>query len=100
MGARSDVHAVAQPWPVVFDALQRCLPTAGFRIRGVDEARGRLQLRARNADVVVAVGAVDAITSAWVATSEHRIALGPPRHRELFAAISESLDHYLAAYYA
>jgi len=100
MGARSGVHVVPQPFPVVYDALQRCLPTAGFEITGTDPERGRLQLETRGTRLTVAVGAVDAITTEWVATSELKWGLLRDRHDEKFAAIRDALDRYLATYYA
>lgn len=100
MGARSEVHVVAHPFPVVFDALQRCLPSAGFRVTGTDPDRGRMTLETRNTRLTVAVGAVDAISSEWVATSELKLGLLRDRHEEKFAAIRDALDRYLATYYA
>jgi len=100
VGARSEVHVVAQPFPVVYDALQRCLPTAGFRVTGTDPERGRLTLETRGTRLVVAVGAVDAITTEWVATAEQKLGLLRPDHEARFAAIRDALDRYLAAYYA
>ena len=100
MGARSDLHRVDQPFPVVYDALLRCLPTAGFRITGTDPSRGRISLETRNTRLTVAVGAVDAITTEWVATSELKLGLFRDRHEEKFAAIRDALDRYLAVYYA
>lgn len=99
MGARSDVHVVAHPFPVVYDALQRCLPSAGFRITGTNPDRGRISLETRNTRLTVAVGAVDAITTEWVATSELKVGLFRDRHEEKFAAIRDALDRYLATYY-
>ena len=99
MGARSEVHVVGHPYPVVFDALTRCLPSAGFRIADVDPGRGRLRLETRNTRLIVAVGAVDAITTEWVATSELKLGLLRDRHAEKFAAIRDALDGYLATYY-
>ncbi len=100
MGARSEVHVVHQPWPVVYDAFTRCLPTAGFRITGTDPDRGRIELQTRNTRLVLAVGAVDAITSEWVATAELKVGIFRSRDEQQFAAIRDSLDRYLAAYYA
>ena len=100
MGARSEVHVVPQPWPVVYDALVRCLPSAGFTITATDPDRGRIELETRNTRLTVAVGAIDAITSEWVATSELKLGLLRDRHEEKFAAIRDALDRYLAAYYA
>ncbi len=99
MGARSEVEVVDQPWPVVYDAFLRCLPTAGFRVRGTDPERGRIDLDARNVRLTLAVGAVDAITSEWVATAERRVALRPGRDERHFGAIRDSLERYLDAYY-
>ena len=90
---------VAQPWPVVYDALVRCLPSAGFTITGTDPDKGRLRLETRNTRLTLAVGAVDAITSEWVATSELKLGLFRDRHDEKFAAIRDALDRYLATYY-
>jgi hypothetical protein len=100
VGARSEVHAVAQPWPVVYDALVRCLPSAGFTIAGTDPDRGHLRLETRNTRLTVAVGAIDAITSEWVATSELKLGVFRDRHEQKFAAIRDALDRYLATYYA
>jgi hypothetical protein len=100
VGARSGIHVVAQPFPVVYDALERCLPSAGFRITASDPDRGRLELETRNTRLVVAVGALDAITTEWVATAELKIGLLRDRHDEHFAAIADALDRYLATYYA
>lgn len=100
MGARSEVHIVDQPWPVVYDALLRCLPSAGFGIAGTDPERGRIDLETRNTRITLAVGAIDAITSEWVATSELKLGLLRDRHEEKFAAIRDALDRYLATYYS
>jgi hypothetical protein len=100
VGARSEVHTVNQPWPVVYDALVRCLPSAGFTVTGVEPERGRLRLETRNTRLTLAVGAVDAITSEWVATAELKIGLLRDRHEEKFTAIDQALDRYLATYYA
>ena len=99
MGARSEVHVVAHPFPVVYDALQRCVPSAGFRVTGIDPDRGRITLETRNTRLTVAVGAVDAITTEWVATAELKLGLLRDRHEEKFAAIRDALDRYLATYY-
>lgn len=99
MGARSAIHEVDQPYPVVFDALVQALPTRGFRIESVEPHRGRIGLRTRNHRVVLAVGAIDAITTEWVATSEQRFAIVPDRHERLFAAVEDALASYLDAYY-
>lgn len=99
MGARSEAEVVHQPWPVVYDALLRCLPSAGFTIAGTDPDRGRIELETRNTRLTVAVGAVDAITSEWVATSELKLGLFRERHEQKFAAIRDALDRYLATYY-
>lgn len=99
MGARSPIHEVDQPFPVVFDAFVKALPTKKFRITGIDRDRGHIRLRTRNHDLVVAVGAVDAITTEWVASSEQRFAVVPDRHERNFAAIEAALDDYLTAYY-
>ncbi len=99
MGARSAIETVPQPWPVVFDALLQCLPTKGFSITAVDGQRGRIELETRNSRLVLAVGAIDAITSEWVATSEQKIGIVPDRHERHFASIRDALETYLAAYY-
>lgn len=99
MGARSAVETVDHPWPVVYDALLRCLPTAGFRITGTDPDRGRIELETRNTQLTVAVGAVDAITSEWVATAQLKVGVFRDRHAEKFDAIRDALDHYLVTYY-
>jgi len=91
---------VDHPFPVVYDALQRCLPSAGFRITGTDPDRGHLRLETRNTQLTVALGAVDAITTEWVATAELKLGLLRDRHEEKFAAIRDALDRYLATYYA
>jgi hypothetical protein len=100
MGARSGIETVEQPWPVVFDALIRSLPTRGFRITALDSQRGRIDLETRNSRLSVAVGAVDAITSEWMATSEQKIGILPERHERHFESIREALDRYLETYYA
>lgn len=100
MGARSEIETVGQPWPVVYDALVRCLPTAGFRITRTDPDRGRIDLETRNTRLTLAVGAVDAITSEWVAVSEQKIGVVPDRHERHFSSIRDSLADYLATYYA
>lgn len=99
MGARSDVEVVDHPWPVVYDALLQCLPTVGFRVTSVDAPRGRIGLETRNTRVTVAVGAVDSITSEWVATAEQKIGLLPDRHDQQFATIRSTLAAYLESYY-
>lgn len=99
MGARSELHVVDQPWPVVYDAFIQTLPTSGFRITQVDAERGRIELETRNTRATVAVGAIDAITSEWVATAEQKIGILPDRHERQFTAIEESLDRYLQMYY-
>jgi hypothetical protein len=99
MGARSEVEVVDQPWPVVFDAFVRCLPTRGFRITSTDPQRGRIGLETRNTRFVLAVGAVDGVTTEWVATAELKIGLLRDRHEQHFAAMREALATYLDAYY-
>ena len=99
MGARSDIETVEQPWPVVYDALLRSLPTKGFRITAVDAARGHIDVETRNSRLRIAVGAVDSISSEWVATSEQKIGIVPDRHERHFASIREALERYLSAYY-
>jgi hypothetical protein len=99
MGARSEVHVVDQPWPVVFDALVQSLPTRGLRITDVDPSRGRIDLETRNTRFVVAVGAVDGITSEWVATAELKLGIFRDRHHRYFEAMRDALDRYLATYY-
>ncbi len=100
MGARSELEIVDQPWPVVYDSFVRCLPTAGFRITRTDPDRGRIELETRNTRLTIAVGAVDAITSEWVATAELKLGLLRDRHDQKFAAMSDALHRYLDAYYA
>jgi hypothetical protein len=100
VGARSEVQVVHQPWPVVYDALLRCLPSAGFTIADADPDRGHIRLETRNTRLTIAVGAVDAITSEWVATSELKVGVLRDRHEEKFAAIADALDRHLATYYA
>ena len=100
VGARSELEVVDQPWPVVYDALVQTLPTVGFRIGEVDPQRGRIVAQTRNTRVTIAVGAIDAITSEWIATAEQRIGIFPDRHERQFATIRESLDRYLRTYYA
>lgn len=99
MGARSPITRVGQPWPVVFDAFLQCLPPAGFRIESVDAERGRIALSTRNTSVLLAVGAVDAITSEWMATAELKLGVFRDRHAEKFRAIDDALSLYLATYY-
>ena len=99
MGARSATQVVDQPWPVVYDAFIRCLPSAGFRVTRTDPDRGHIELETRNTRLTLAVGAVDAITTEWVATSELKLGLLPDRHEQKFTAIRDALDRYLAAYY-
>jgi hypothetical protein len=99
MGARSAVEVVDQPWPVVYDAFVRSLPTRGFRITSTDPQRGRIGLETRNTRLVLAVGAVDGVTTEWVATAELKIGLLRDRHEQHFAAIREALADYLDAYY-
>lgn len=99
MGARSDVETVGQPWPVVYDAFVRCLPSAGFRVTRTDPDRGRIDVETRNTRLTLAVGAIDAITSEWVAVSEQKIGVVPDRHERHFASIRSSLAAYLATYY-
>ncbi len=100
MGARSAIEVVDQPWPVVYDSFLRCLPAAGFTITSTDADRGRIELETRNTRLTLAVGAVDAITSEWVATAELKLGIFRERHDDKFAAIRDALDRYLAAYYA
>ena len=99
MGARSEVHVVGHPWPVVFDAFVKSLPTKGFRITEVDAQRGHLALDTRNTRFRLAVGAIDGITSEWVATAELKIGIFPDRHQQHFDAMRDALDRYLATYY-
>lgn len=100
MGARAELETVDQPWPVVFDAFVQTLPAAGFRIERIDPQRGRISVETRNTRLTIAVGAVDAITSEWIATAEQKIGVLPDRHERQFATIREALSNYLAAYYA
>ena len=99
MGARSEVEVVDQPWPVVYDAFVRSLPTRGFRITSTDPARGRITAETRNTRFVLAVGAVDGVTTEWVATAELKIGLLRDRHEQHFAAMRDALAAYLGAYY-
>ena len=99
MGARSDLEVVDQPWPVVYDALVQALPTSGFRITAVDPRRGHIDVETRNSRLRIAVGAIDAITTEWVATSEQKIGIVPDRHERHFASIRDALERYLATYY-
>lgn len=99
MGARSDLHTVDQPWPVVYDALVQCLPTVGFRVDELEPDRGRIRCETRNTRVIVAVGAVDAITSEWVATAEQKFGILPDRHQRQFDRMRDALDRYLDTYY-
>ncbi len=85
---------------MVYDALIQSLPTKGFRIVDVDAPRGRIDLETRNGRLRIAVGAVDAISTEWVVTSEQKIGIPPARHERHFAAIRDALDTYLHAYYA
>lgn len=100
MGARSEAETVDHPWPVVYDAFVRSLPTKGYRITALRPERGQLDVERRNTRLTVAVGAVDAVTSEWVATSELRIGLFRDRHDQHFAEIRDALHAYLGAYYA
>ena len=69
-------------------------------ITDTDADRGHIRLETRNTRLTVAVGAVDAITSEWVATAELKLGLLRDRHEEKFAAIRDALERYLATYYA
>jgi hypothetical protein len=100
VGARSQVETVDHPWPVVYGALLRCLPAAGFRITDTDPDRGRITLETGNTRLTVAVGAVDAITSEWVATAELKVGVFRERHERKFATIRDALDTYLRTYYS
>lgn len=99
MGARSEVHVVDQPWPVVYDAFVHSLATKGFRVTGTDPARGRIRAETRNTRFTLAVGAVDGITSEWVATAELKIGIFRERHQHHFDAMGEALHRYLDTYY-
>ena len=99
MGARSEIEVVDQPWPVVYDAFVQSLPTKGFRITALDPSRGRIELETRNTRLVLAVGAIDGITSEWVATAELKLGILPDRHDRHFEAIRDALHQYLSAYY-
>ena len=99
MGARTDIELVDQPWPVVYDAFVQSLPTKGFRITAVDPSRGRIDLETRNTRFTLAVGAVDGITSEWMATAELKIGIFRDRHDHHFGAMRDALQQYLAAYY-
>ncbi|MDZ7675897.1 MAG: hypothetical protein U5K30_12620 [Acidimicrobiales bacterium] len=100
MGARTEVHTVDQPWPVVYDAFVQALPAAGFDVTSVDAARGRIDFERRNRRFTLAVGAIDTITSEWIATSEQKFGVLPDRHERQFAAIRDALDRYLGTYYS
>ncbi len=84
---------------MVYDAFIQSLPTKKFRVTGVDPQRGRIEMDTRNSRLVLAVGAIDAITSEWVATSEQKIGIVRDRHEQHFDSIRDALDTYLAAYY-
>ena len=99
MGARSEIRIVDQPFPVVFDAFVKALPGAGFDVTGIDPDRGWISLSTRNHRLTLAVGAIDAITTEWVATAERQVALGRDKHDRHFGAIDEAVTAYLAAYY-
>ena len=99
VGARSAVSVVRQPYPVVFDAFVNALPTRGFRVTGVDRERGRITLTTRNTRFVLAVGAIDAITSQWVVTAELKFGMFRERHERHLRNIGEALDAYLGFYY-
>lgn len=99
MGVRSAVSVVRQPFPVVFDAFVNALPTRGFHVVGVDPERGRIIMTTRNTRFVLAVGAIDAITTEWVVTAELKFGMFRDRHERHLRAIGEALDTYLAAYY-
>lgn len=100
MGARSEIELVDQPWPVVYDAFVQSLPTRGFRITELDPSRGRIRLETRNTRIDLAVGAVDGITSEWVATAELKIGIFRDRHERRFRTMRDALDLYLRTYYA
>lgn len=99
MGARSAVSVVRQPFPVVFEAFVNALPTKGFRIDSVNAERGRITMSTRNTRFVLAVGAIDAITTEWMVSAELRFGMFRDRHERHLRAIGEALDAYLAAYY-
>ena len=99
MGARSEVEVVDQPWPVVYDAFVRSLPTRGFRITSTDPQRGRIGVETRNTRFVLAVGAIDGVSSEWVATAELKVGILRDRHQQHFSAMREALDAYLSTYY-
>lgn len=75
------------------------LPTRGFEVTSVDADRGRITMETRNTRLVLAVGAVDAITTEWVATAELKIGIFRDRHDRHFQAIAEALDTYVRTYY-
>lgn len=99
VGTRSEIHVVNQPWPVVFDAFVQSLPTKAFRVTEIDPRRGHIGLETRNTRFTLAVGAVDGITSEWVATAELKIGVFRDRHDQHFAAMRDALHTYLDAYY-
>lgn len=99
MGARSEIHVVEQPWPVVYDAFVQSLPTKGFRITALEPGRGHIRFETRNTRFVLAVGAVDGITSEWLATAELKLGIFRDRHQHHFDRIEDALRGYLAAYY-
>lgn len=100
MGARTEPEVVDQPWPVVYDAFVRSLPTKGYRITALRPDRGQIDVERRNTRLTVAVGAIDSVTSEWVATAELRVGVLRDRHDDHFAAVRDALHTYLAAYYA
>lgn len=99
MGARTEPEVVDQPWPVVYDAFVRSLPTKGYRITALRPDRGQIDLERRNTRLTVAVGAIDSVTSEWVAAAELRVGVLRDRHDAHFAAVRDALHTYLGAYY-
>lgn len=84
---------------MVFEAFVNALPTRGFQITGVDRDRGRITMSTRNTRFVLAVGAIDAITTEWVVTAELKFGMFRDRHERHLRAIGEALDAYLRSYY-
>lgn len=100
MGARSERFVVRQPYPVVYDAFISALPSFGIRVIGADPARGRIEAETRRDRITLSLGAIDAVTTEWVADIELKVGLGPDRHAERLLAIRHALDSYLGTYYA
>ena len=99
MGARSETFVVSHPYPVVLEGLAKALPTEGFSVGSVDPAGGRIEASNRRHRVTVSVGAIDAITTEWVADVELKIGLGPDRYEAVVGKVRTALDRWLDAYF-